>query len=48
MSELIDLKTPFMLRFFRTERVNNIKHLNRSYTLELLFQELGPDVVGQG
>ena len=29
------------------ERVDNIEHLNRIYTLELLFQELGPDVVGQ-
>ena len=47
LSEQIDLKTPFMRRFFRMERVDNIEHLNRIYTLELLFQELGPDVVGQ-
>jgi hypothetical protein len=37
---------PLVHRFFRMHRVKNNAHLNRIYTLELLFQELLPDVAG--
>ncbi len=47
LKQVIDTDTPYMRQFFRMDRVLNLDHLNRIYTLELLFQHTVPDIAGR-
>lgn len=47
LKQVIDTDTPYMRQFFNIPRVNSLEHLNRIYTLELLFQHTLPNLAGR-
>lgn len=44
LKRVIDPDAPYMREFFNIDRVNSLDHLNRIYTLELLFQHTLPNI----
>jgi len=44
LKRVIDPDAPYMREFFHLDRVNSLDHLNRIYTLELLFQHTLPNM----
>lgn len=47
VARAIDPGLPYMREFFRMDRVNSLDQLNRIYTLECLFQHVGPVAAGR-
>ena len=47
LRRVIDPDAPYMRQFFNIDRINSLDHLNRIYTLELLFQHTLPNMAGR-